>query len=282
MVAKRPTRSTAKKTAARTPVGRAPRTSNSDPVARAAKTIGRSLSARNDRRKRELAARKDVAVLRTTHAGCPDCHGTGTVYTQAKDGSFNGSKPCKTKPSNIRVSRWQITKEARFGRNKSLGLYGWHCPCGKKEKAKYRSSGDAQKAITVHEKRTHAAHTIGATWFREGPDTPAPLLAPATPPVAKPAPAKKTTPGKAPRPAAPRAKAAPKAKPGPAPTEKIPPARNGGWLLTVTSTTGQPIPGAFATTAGVAVYDRADLYARLDAARGRTDVKVSVTSLPKT
>ncbi|MFJ8033602.1 hypothetical protein [Streptomyces sp. NPDC096032] len=102
-----------------------------------------------------VRSRKDAAILRATHEGCPTCHGNGQIFTKGKGGSFTGSKPCPAKPTRQKVSRWAVYKASRFGADKNTGLVGWACPCGKKEKPRYRDAKEATKALRTHERNRH-------------------------------------------------------------------------------------------------------------------------------
>ncbi|MFI1928332.1 hypothetical protein [Streptomyces sp. NPDC020377] len=117
-----------------------------------------------------LRSRKDAAILRATHEGCPTCKGNGQIFTKGKDGSFTGSKPCPAKPTKQRVSKWAVYKASRFGADKSTGLVGWACPCGKKEKPRYRDARMATKALRAHEKKKHGGQTVGGAWYAQTTD----------------------------------------------------------------------------------------------------------------
>lgn len=114
-----------------------------------------------------IRSRKDAAILRATHKGCPKCGGNGQIYTQGKDGSFTGSKPCPAKPAKETVSRWEIHRAARMGADKRTGLVGWTCPCGRKEKPRYRDAKEATKALRTHEKQKHGGKSVGGTWYAQ-------------------------------------------------------------------------------------------------------------------
>ncbi|MEU9436581.1 hypothetical protein [Streptomyces sp. NPDC048252] len=117
-----------------------------------------------------LQSRKDAAILRATHKGCPTCKGNGQIFTKGKDGSFTGSKPCPAKPTKQRASRWEVYKASRFGADKNTGLVGWACPCGKKEKPRYRDARLATKALRAHEKKKHGGQTVGGAWYAQTAD----------------------------------------------------------------------------------------------------------------
>jgi hypothetical protein len=117
-----------------------------------------------------LQSRKDAAILRATHKGCPTCKGNGQIFTKGKDGSFTGSKPCPAKPTKQRTSRWEVYKASRFGADKNTGLVGWACPCGKKEKPRYRDARLATKALRAHEKKKHGGQTVGGAWYAQTAD----------------------------------------------------------------------------------------------------------------
>jgi hypothetical protein len=113
-----------------------------------------------------VRSRKDAAILRATHEGCPKCHGNGQIFTKGKDGSFTGSKPCPAPPTKTSVSRWEINKAARLN-DKRTGLVGWACPCGKKEKPRYRDAKEATKALRTHERQKHGGKTVGGAWYAQ-------------------------------------------------------------------------------------------------------------------
>lgn len=114
-----------------------------------------------------VRSRKDAAILRATHEGCPTCHGNGQIFTKGKDGSFTGSKPCPAKPTKQKVSKWAVYKASRFGADKNTGLVGWACPCGKKEKPRYRDAKEATKALRVHERKKHGGKSVGGAWYAQ-------------------------------------------------------------------------------------------------------------------
>jgi hypothetical protein len=118
-----------------------------------------------------VRTRKDAAILRTTHAGCAKCHGTGTIATHDKKGLLTGSKSCDAKPSQVKVSRAVVARQARFGPDKRSGLMGWKCPCGKGEKPRYRDAKTASAALKAHERKIHGGATIGGAWYMQLPET---------------------------------------------------------------------------------------------------------------
>jgi Zn finger protein HypA/HybF involved in hydrogenase expression len=114
-----------------------------------------------------IRSRKDAAILRATHQGCPKCKGNGQIFTKGKDGSFTGSKPCPAKPTKQKVSKWAVYKTSRFGADKNTGLVGWACPCGKKEKPRFRDAREATKALRNHEKQKHGGKSVGGAWYAQ-------------------------------------------------------------------------------------------------------------------
>jgi len=119
-----------------------------------------------DDHKDVLRSRKDAAILRATHEGCPKCHGNGQIFTKGKDGSFTGSKPCPAPATKQKVSRWEINKAAR-SIDKNAGLVGWACPCGKKEKPRYRDAKLATAALRTHERQKHGGKSVGGAWYAQ-------------------------------------------------------------------------------------------------------------------
>jgi hypothetical protein len=117
-----------------------------------------------------LGARKDAAILRATHEGCTKCHGTGTIATHGKDGRLTGSKSCPATPTTTKVSKYQVARQARFGVDKNSGLFGWKCPCGKNEKARYRDAKTATAILRTHERKKHGGQTVGGTWYQQLPE----------------------------------------------------------------------------------------------------------------
>ncbi|QCX81234.1 hypothetical protein C9F11_38255 [Streptomyces sp. YIM 121038] len=114
-----------------------------------------------------VRSRKDAAILRATHEGCPKCGGNGQVFTKRKDGSFSGSRPCPAAPTKTRVSKWQVYKASRFGAEKRSGLVGCSCPCGWKRKPRFRDAKEATKALRAHEKHKHGGKSVGGTWYAQ-------------------------------------------------------------------------------------------------------------------
>ncbi|MEY9995870.1 Zn finger protein HypA/HybF involved in hydrogenase expression [Streptomyces sp. V4I8] len=122
-----------------------------------------------DDHKDVVRSRKDAAILRATHQGCPKCHGNGQIFTKGKNGSFTGSKPCPAPATKQKVSRWEINRAAR-SMDKNTGLIGWACPCGKKEKPRYRDAKLATKALRTHERHKHGGKTVGGAWYAQTTD----------------------------------------------------------------------------------------------------------------
>ncbi|MBP2581906.1 hypothetical protein J3A78_002384 [Streptomyces sp. PvR006] len=122
-----------------------------------------------------VTSRKDAAILRMTHEGCARCKGNGQIFTQGKDGAFTGSKPCPAKPTKTKVSRMRVAMAARFGADKNTGLVGWTCPCGTKEKPRYRDAKAATAALRTHERKKHGGKSVGGAWYGQvstaAPDT---------------------------------------------------------------------------------------------------------------
>lgn len=117
-----------------------------------------------DARKTVVMSRKDAAILRLTHEGCPTCKGNGQLFTKGKDGSFTGSKPCPAKPTKAKAGRVKVAMAARFSPDKRTGLVGWTCPCGKKEKPRFPDAKEATKALRAHEKKKHGK-SVGGAWY---------------------------------------------------------------------------------------------------------------------
>lgn len=143
-----------------------------------------------EKHRHTVRARKDAAILRATHKGCDTCHGTGTLFTRdKKTGAFSGSKPCPAKPATTKVPKTHIHRAARFGPDKHSGLVGWKCPCGAKEKPRYRDAKTATAALRTHERRRHGGHTVGGSWYAQLPEKTKP-----TAPEKRPAPVTKNVP----------------------------------------------------------------------------------------
>jgi len=132
-----------------------------------------------DTRRDEIRSRKDAAIERLSHEGCKTCGGQGQITIRGKNGEFRGSKSCTDTPSKRKVSKWAVQKEARFGANKRTGLVGWSCPCGKKERPRYRDAKLATKALRAHEKQKHGGKSVGGTWYAQ--QTAASAVAPSQP-----------------------------------------------------------------------------------------------------
>ncbi|MFL3869224.1 hypothetical protein LT966_21735 [Streptomyces griseobrunneus] len=133
-----------------------------------------------DAHKTTVMTRKDAAILRMTHEGCPTCHGNGQIFTKGKDGAFTGSKPCPAKPTKAKAGRVKVALAARFSPDKRTGLVGWTCPCGKKEKPRFRDAKEATKALRDHEKKRHGGKSVGGAWYGQGVDQPATAPKPVT------------------------------------------------------------------------------------------------------
>ena len=118
-----------------------------------------------------VMSRKDAAILRMTHEGCPRCKGNGQIFTKGKDGSFTGSKPCPAKPTRAKAGRLRVALAARFGADKNTGLVGWTCPCGTKEKPRYRDAKAATAALRTHERKKHGGKTVGGAWYGQVTET---------------------------------------------------------------------------------------------------------------
>lgn len=151
-----------------------------------------------DAHKTTVMTRKDAAILRMTHEGCPTCHGNGQIFTKdKKTGAFNGSKPCPAKPTKAKASRVKVALAARFSPDKRTGLVGWTCPCGKKEKPRFRDAKEATKALREHEKKKHGGKSVGGAWYGQAGDaTPAGTPTAAKPRTSRPAPTRNKTPSK--------------------------------------------------------------------------------------
>lgn len=174
-----------KKPTTRKPITRKPRRGSL--TQRATTWLARKVAQHGDRHLKTVNSRKDAAILRLTHEGCPTCKGNGQIFTKGKDGSFTGSKPCPAKPTRVKASRIKVAMAARFGPDKTSGLCGWTCPCGKREKPRYRDAKMATKALRAHEKTKHGGQTIGGTWYAQVAEqkATAPVPAQRTAPVSK-------------------------------------------------------------------------------------------------
>ena len=131
------------------------------------------------RRRADRRARRDAAILRTTHAGCEKCGGTGRITQRKKDGSYAGSKSCTAKPKTIKAPRLKIAIESRYGQDKRSGLHGSSCPCGWKTKPHCRTPKAATAELRQHERKKHDGDSIGGAWFVQIP------AASTTPPTTK-------------------------------------------------------------------------------------------------
>ncbi|MEU8829369.1 hypothetical protein [Streptomyces sp900116325] len=119
-----------------------------------------------DARKETVMSRKDAAILRMTHEGCPTCKGNGVIYKKdKKTGAFTGSNACPAKPTKGKAGRFKVAVVARFGADRNTGLIGWTCPCGKKEKPRFRDAKEATKALRTHERQKHGGKTVGGAWY---------------------------------------------------------------------------------------------------------------------
>lgn len=143
------------------------------PHARFGMWLALQAASQMDARKTVVMTRKDAAILRDTHEGCPTCHGNGQIFTKGKDGSFTGSKPCPAKPTKAKAGRVKVALAARFSPDKRTGLVGWTCPCGKKEKPRFRDAKEATKALREHEEKKHGGKTVGGAWYGQAANQPA-------------------------------------------------------------------------------------------------------------
>lgn len=170
---RRKTTTTRRKTTTRKAVTRKPRRGGF--WQRRAVSLAQLAAKQGEKHTTAVRSRKDAAILRATHAGCTRCGGTGTLYTQSKKtGAFTGSKPCPAKPTVAKVSRTRVAVEARFGPDKTSGLIGWNCPCGKREKPRYRDAKTATTALRTHERQKHGGTTVGGGWYAQVPASTAP------------------------------------------------------------------------------------------------------------
>jgi hypothetical protein len=153
-----------RKTAAkRTPVQRA--TGPGGTGQKAATWLALTMAKYAQKHSETVMSRKDAAILRITHEGCPTCKGNGQIFTKGKDGAFTGSKPCPAKPTRQTAGRMRVAIAARFGTDKNSGLVGWTCPCGKKEKPRFRDAKEATKALRTHERQKHGGKSVGGAWY---------------------------------------------------------------------------------------------------------------------
>ncbi|MFE2326117.1 hypothetical protein ACFXD5_19680 [Streptomyces sp. NPDC059385] len=186
---KKPTarkRSTArrKRLAPRKPIARTPKSGS--PIDRLGAWMAIRIATHAQEHMAATVSRKDAAILRITHENCPTCKGNGQIFTKGKDGSFTGSKPCPAKPRVQKVSRLRVAMVARFGPDRSTGLLGWTCPCGSKEKPRYRDAKLATKALRAHETKKHGGKSVGGAWYAQVTD---PAVPQPTPPQPAPIPA---------------------------------------------------------------------------------------------
>lgn len=161
-----------KKLGARKPIARTPK--GGSLLDRAGSWVALRAARHAKTRMAAVTSRKDAAILRITHEGCATCGGNGQLFTKGKDGSFTGSKPCPAKPKVQKVSRFRVAMAARFGPEKTSGLIGWTCPCGSKEKPRFRDAKEATKALRGHEKSKHGAKSVGGAWYAQVAATPKP------------------------------------------------------------------------------------------------------------
>lgn len=192
MATKKPTtrkRTTArrKKLGVRKAIARKPRRGGI--AQRAAITLGWFVAKQGEKHLNTVQSRKDAAILRLTHEGCPRCKGNGQIFTKGKDGSFTGSKPCPAKPTRAKAGRMKVAIAARFGPDKNSGLIGWTCPCGTKEKPRFRDAKMATQALRTHEKKKHGGKTVGGAWYaqqtEQAPTSTQIPKQPTAPPVSK-------------------------------------------------------------------------------------------------
>lgn len=141
-----------------------------------------------ERHGQTTTSKRDAAIMRITHEGCPKCHGNGQIATHKKDGTLSGSKACDAKPTKTKASRLKVAMSSRFGADKRTGLIGWTCPCGKKEKPRYRDTKIATQALRTHERQKHGGVTVGGAWSAQVAEG----AQPASKPTKVPAPVTKT------------------------------------------------------------------------------------------
>jgi hypothetical protein len=149
--------------------------------------LGEAVGKAAEKHGQTTMSRRDAAILRYTHEGCPTCKGNGQIFTKGKDGSFTGSKPCPARPTKARASRLRVAISSRFSTDRSTGLVGWSCPCGTKEKPRYRDAKTATAALRTHERKKHGGQGVGGRWYAQvAPDqASAPVPKQAAPPVSK-------------------------------------------------------------------------------------------------
>ncbi|MFE9855558.1 hypothetical protein [Streptomyces sp. NPDC005780] len=163
--ARKATAARRRKTVPRARVGKGLKVPKTVPIhARMGMWLALQAASQMDARKTVVMSRKDAAILRLTHEGCTTCKGNGQLFTKGKDGSFTGSKPCPAKPTKAKAGRFKVAVAARFSPDKRTGLVGWTCPCGKKEKPKFRDAKEATKALREHEKKKHGK-SVGGAWY---------------------------------------------------------------------------------------------------------------------
>lgn len=174
--ARRAATSRASSTAARRRTTTTPKTARKKTVSRARNTgsgrvgarLAKFTAKRLENHSKIVNSRKDAAILRATHEGCAQCGGNGQIFTKGKGGVFNGSKPCPATPTKTKVSKLAVWKASRFSTDRSSGLVGCSCPCGWKQKARYRDAKLASQAIQTHNKAKHGGGKgVGATWYAQ-------------------------------------------------------------------------------------------------------------------
>lgn len=164
--ARRKTTTTRRKTVKRTSTVRKPRATTRGQ--KMATWLAIKIGEQAEKHTQTVVSRKDAAILRMTHEGCPTCKGNGQIYTKSKkDGSFTGSKPCPAQPTRAKAGRMRVALAARFGPDKHSGLIGWACPCGSKEKPRFRDAKEATKALRTHERKKHGGKTVGGAWYAQ-------------------------------------------------------------------------------------------------------------------
>lgn len=123
-----------------------------------------------DDRRSVMQSRKDAAIERLSHEGCATCGGQGQIAIRGKNGEFQGSRSCTAAPTKRKVSRLAVQREARFGVNKRANLVGCSCPCGWKQKPRFRDAKEATKVLRGHEKQKHGGKGVGGTWYAQTTD----------------------------------------------------------------------------------------------------------------